>query len=134
MSKRKTFLRSELNGLYYLPMNYVGWFARKKHMDDKTGEVVKERLSLRGSLIIYAPTVGAIFGYGRILFLEPDVAFVQDGDRSTAIRDDREKYSEQIKELLRSHGKRFITVRGSYRQRFETAVREVRRLLASRED
>ena len=67
--------------------------------------------------------------YDLILFLEPDVAFVQDGDRSEVIRDDRVRYSEQIKALLLSHGKPFVTVSGSYLQRYETAVKEVKKLL-----
>jgi len=50
--------------------------------------------------------------YDLILFLEPDVAFVQDGDRSEVIREDREKYSNQIKDLISSHGKNFISISG----------------------
>ena len=56
-----------LNALYYLPMNFVGWFAWKKHMNDETGEVIKERLSLKKSAVIYALTGAAIFGYGMVL-------------------------------------------------------------------
>ena len=56
-----------LNVLYYFPMNFVGWFMWKKHMNDETGEVVKERLSLKKSAVVYALTGGAIFGYGLIL-------------------------------------------------------------------
>lgn len=56
-----------LNALYYLPMNFVGWFAWKKHMSDETGEVVKERLTLKKSVFVYALTTVAIFGYGLIL-------------------------------------------------------------------
>lgn len=56
-----------LNTLYYFPMNFVGWFVWKKHMDDATGEVVKERLPLNQSAIIYALTAAAIVGYGVIL-------------------------------------------------------------------
>ena len=41
-----------LNVLYYLPMNFVGWFAWKKHMNDKTGEVVKKRLKLKSIIIL----------------------------------------------------------------------------------
>lgn len=67
--------------------------------------------------------------YDLILFLEPDVAFVQDGDRSEVIRDNREKYSNQIKELMLSHGKQFVIVSGSYEERYEKAVAEVINLL-----
>ena len=41
-----------LNVLYYLPMNFVGWFAWKKHMNDETGEVIKEKLSLKNSILV----------------------------------------------------------------------------------
>ena len=69
--------------------------------------------------------IDALNSYDLILFLEPDVEFVQDGDRSEVIRDDRKKYSDRIKELLRSHGKQFVSVSGSYQERYEIAVRAV---------
>ena len=56
-----------LNVIYYFPMNFVGWFAWKKHMNDATGEVVKERLTAEKSVIVYSLTAAAIFGYGLIL-------------------------------------------------------------------
>ena len=72
--------------------------------------------------------IDALNSYDLILFLEPDVEFVQDGDRSEEIRDNREKYSDQIKDLILSHGKRFVTVSGSYEERYEKAITEVNRL------
>ena len=72
--------------------------------------------------------IDALNAYDLILFLEPDVAFVQDGDRSEEIRDNREKYSDQIKDLILSHGKRFVIVSGSYEERYEKAIAEVNRL------
>ena len=56
-----------LNALYYFPMNFVGWFAWKNHMNDTTGEVVKERLTIKKSVFLYALTAVAIFVYGMIL-------------------------------------------------------------------
>ena len=56
-----------LNLLYYLPMNFVGWFVWKRHMNEKSGEVVKRCLGLKKSLAIYAGTAVAIAGYGWIL-------------------------------------------------------------------
>ena len=73
--------------------------------------------------------IDAVNSYDLILFLEPDVAFVQDGDRSEEIKDNREKYSDQIKDLIRAHGKRFVSVSGSYQDRYITAVTEVEKLL-----
>ena len=72
--------------------------------------------------------IDALNSYDLILFLEPDVEFVQDGDRSEEIRDNREKYSDQIKDLILSHGKRFVIVSGSYEERYEKAIAEVNRL------
>ena len=74
--------------------------------------------------------IDGVNDYDLILYLEPDVEFVQDGDRSEEIRDDRYKYSEQIKDLIRSHGKTFVTVSGSYQERYTKAVKEVCRILA----
>lgn len=73
--------------------------------------------------------IDAINSYDLILFLEPDVPFVQDGDRSEVIRDDRVKYSNKIKELIISHGKHVVTISGSYQERYEAAVREVNKIL-----
>ena len=56
-----------LNLLYYLPLNFVGFVAWKKHMNDENGEVVKERLNLKQSAVIYGITAIAIVIYGYIL-------------------------------------------------------------------
>lgn len=56
-----------LNMLYYLPMNFVGWFVWKKYMDNETGEVIKRSLSKKKSIIIYGATLVGIFVYGLIL-------------------------------------------------------------------
>lgn len=65
--KTKYYGEVMLNVVYYLPMNFVGWFAWKKHMNDDTGEVVKERLTFKKSAIVYVLTAVAIFVYGLIL-------------------------------------------------------------------
>lgn len=56
-----------LNLLYYLPMNFVGFIVWKKHMNSESGEVVKERLSAKKSIWVYALTAAGIFIYGLIL-------------------------------------------------------------------
>ncbi len=58
-----------LNMLYYFPMNFVGWFAWKKHMNDNTGEVEKLSLSTKKSTVAYGLTVLGIFLYAVILKL-----------------------------------------------------------------
>ena len=67
--------------------------------------------------------------YDMILFLEPDVAFVQDGDRSPIIANDRETYSKRIKEIFSGHGKEFICIRGTYQERYEKALELINGLL-----
>ena len=74
--------------------------------------------------------IDALNEYDLILFLEPDVAFVQDGDRSEVIRDDRETYSNKIKDLITSHGKSFLIINGTYQERYVKAVEAVERLLS----
>ncbi len=56
-----------LNVIYYLPMNFVGWVAWKNHMNDETGEVIKEKLTVKKSVAVYSLTGVAIFIYGLIL-------------------------------------------------------------------
>lgn len=56
-----------LNMLYYLPMNFVGWYAWHRHMDEETGEVVKKRMSVQNSVIVFLITGIAIVIYGLIL-------------------------------------------------------------------
>ena len=56
-----------LNILYYLPMDFVGWFAWKKHMNEETGEVVKRRLPRNRRVWVYGLTAAAILLYGLVL-------------------------------------------------------------------
>ena len=72
--------------------------------------------------IVLSDAIDGLNEYDLILFLEPDVEFVQDGDRSVVIKNDREKYSNQIKAILDKHGKAYHTISGSYQERFLKAV------------
>lgn len=67
--------------------------------------------------------------YDLILFLEPDVEFVQDGDRSVVIANDRELYSNKIKEILKTHNKNYHCIKGSYQERYKEAISLVSNLL-----
>lgn len=73
--------------------------------------------------------IAALNSYDLILFSEPDVKFVQDGDRSEVIAADREKYSEMIKKIYLEHGFSFVPISGSYQERYEQAVRLIDGLL-----
>jgi len=58
-----------LNLLYYVPMNFVGLYMWSRHMDNKTDEVIKKRMTLKGSLIAYAAVAVGTVAYGFILKL-----------------------------------------------------------------
>lgn len=79
--------------------------------------------------IALSDAIALLNSYDLILFLEPDVKFVQDGDRSEIICNNRDKYSNVIKDIFRSHGFEFISVSGDYQQRFEQSVKLIDNLL-----
>lgn len=68
-----------------------------------------------------AESIKAINRFDLIFFLEPTVPFVQDGTRNEEIALERERYSQQIKELLNHYGMNYICLDGDYRERFEQA-------------
>ena len=68
-----------------------------------------------------ADAVTAVNRFDLILFLEPTVAFVQDGTRNEEIRKNREECSEQIKKLFDEFGFKYHCVDGDYAERFESA-------------
>lgn len=78
---------------------------------------------------VLADAIDGLNRYDLILFLEPDVEFYLDGNRSTEIRDNREYYSNKIKELLRTHGRDFTCIHGDYMERYDQAVAAVQKLL-----
>ncbi|MBP5438983.1 MAG: AAA family ATPase [Treponema sp.] len=75
-----------------------------------------------------ADAIAALNSYDLILFLEPDVDWVQDGDRSEVIAADRKKYSEMLKSYYTRNGYSFKTISGDYNTRFDTAVKYVKEL------
>ncbi|MDO5558978.1 MAG: AAA family ATPase [Oscillospiraceae bacterium] len=77
-----------------------------------------------------AAAISQLNSYDLILFLEPDVEFVQDGDRSEIIAADRSKYSEEIKAIYRKYDFKFQTVSGSYQERFLKATELVDKMIA----
>ena len=48
-------------------MNFIGWFAWKKHLNDSTGEVEKKKMSFKSSVIVYICTALLIYLYGLLL-------------------------------------------------------------------
>ncbi|OJU14349.1 MAG: cytidyltransferase [Clostridiales bacterium 43-6] len=76
-----------------------------------------------------AKSIADLNSYSLVLFLEPDVDFVQVGDRSETIAADRNKYSNQLKELYKEYGFHFEVIQGNYQQRFLNAVSLIDQIL-----
>lgn len=74
--------------------------------------------------------IDALNSYDLVLFLAPDVKWVQDGDRSTEIRDNRDKYRKMIADIYESHGKKFEYIEGDYLTKFNRCVELVDKMLA----
>ena len=58
-----------LNLIYYVPMNFVGLYMWSKNMNKQTEEVLKERMSFKGSVLAYTCVIAGTLGYGVILNL-----------------------------------------------------------------
>lgn len=56
-----------LNLLYYFPCNFIGIVCWSKHLNESGNEVVKERMGLKESLLVYPLTFGCVVAYGFIL-------------------------------------------------------------------
>lgn len=78
-----------------------------------------------GRCAALARAIHDITDWDLVLFLEPTVAFVQDGTRNETIAADREKYSRQIKVILESVGLDVLCVDGDYLERFDRAKQYV---------
>ena len=72
-----------------------------------------------------ADAIAHINSFDMIFFLEPTVEFVQDGTRNEKIEADREKYSNQIKELLDNAEMEYISLKGDYLSRFEAIRKKI---------
>ena len=76
-----------------------------------------------------AEAVSALNEYDLVLLLGPDVAFVQDGDRSEEIAADRTGFTSLLKKMCEEHGLKTEELNGDYEQRYRKAIELVDRLL-----
>ncbi len=58
-----------LNILYYLPMQFYGFYVWKKHMNNETGEVIKRSLSTKHIFLLFGIVGLGTLVYGYILTL-----------------------------------------------------------------
>lgn len=56
-----------LNALYYVPMQFVGFFVWKKHMDAETGEVIKKRMKPAAFAAMVLSIAAGTWLYGLLL-------------------------------------------------------------------
>ena len=61
-----------LNALYYVPMQFVGFFVWAKHMDPETHEVEKQHMKNSHRLLLLLAIAAATIGYGYLLKLLGD--------------------------------------------------------------
>lgn len=61
-----------LNALYYVPMQFVGFYIWSKHMNAETQEVEKIRMNWRNRIYLIICVAGLTFVYGHILKLIGD--------------------------------------------------------------
>lgn len=85
-----------------------------------------------GKCLGLADAVADISRFDLVLFLEPTVAFIQDGTRNETIGADRLRYSETLKKLFLRRGMDPVCLDGSYTDRFNRAKEEIRRRLGIR--
>lgn len=62
-----------LNALYYVPMQFVGFYVWSRHMDRQTGEVVKKRMKPLWFAALCLAIAGATVVYGLLLKALGDV-------------------------------------------------------------
>ena len=85
---------------------------------------------LKGSSdnIDLSKAINALNRYDLILFLAPDVKWIQDGDRSEEIRDNREYYKNIILDIYKSSGKKIEYIEGDYFEKFNKSIELVKKM------
>ena len=56
-----------LNALYYVPMQFVGFYTWSRHMNTETNEVIKKNMKWTGRLMMTAFILASTIGYGLLL-------------------------------------------------------------------
>lgn len=73
--------------------------------------------------------IAKIQNYDLVLYLEPDVEWVNDGTRVFGTTEERSEADLHLKELLQKNSVDYVTVRGSYSDRLQTAIEAVSEVL-----
>ncbi len=95
-SNRVLFIDSDaIITQYYLDM----------YFDGKKSELIEEIIKLQD--------------YDLVIFLEPDVKWVEDGFRFAGEEETRKKNNEKLKQMYTERGINFVLINGSYNERFD---------------
>lgn len=62
--------------------------------------------------------IAKIQNYDLIIFLEPDVEWVEDGLRNEGHEETRKQNNEEMKKMFRERGINFVSINGNYEERF----------------
>lgn len=63
----KLYGETMLNALYYVPMQFVGFYVWNKHMDENTKEVEKRHMTGKGRVLLLIVMALATYLYGLLL-------------------------------------------------------------------
>ena len=97
--------------LYYYKLDY-----KEKNEINKRFESVAEGISWLNNYDLY-------------IFLEPDVAWVQDGSRTYGEKRIREKNNKILKKILNKNNIRYISISGNYQERYKKSKELIDNLL-----
>lgn len=76
-----------------------------------------------------ATSISNLNNYDLYLFLEPDVAWVQDGTRTYGTDEVRKENNKILKQILKENRIKYETITGNYEERYEKAKEYVNKLL-----
>lgn len=74
-------------------------------------------------------SISKINNYDLYLFLEPDVKWVQDGTRDTGDKVIRNKNNEILKKLLNKNNIKYVSIKGTYQERYKKAIKLINNLI-----
>lgn len=63
----KLYGETMLNAIYYVPMQFIGFFIWSKHINNDTGEVQKQRLTWKNRTILAGSIAASTWLYGQLL-------------------------------------------------------------------
>ena len=76
-----------------------------------------------------AKSISTLNNYDLYLFLEPDVAWVQDGTRTYGTEEIRKENNKILKQILKDNHIKYKTITGNYEERYLKAKEYINELL-----